>query len=182
MNNEKIKFTFTDAVPRHLDVAATILISGDELFSATERKYLVATRDEGIEHVYEIRYQYDSGSFRDAMITDDILVVGFGEYFYLFDLAANVNLIRLKMYWYFGYLYHNNKLFFVADARGIHCINTKGSIVWQNDQLGIDGVIIKEFTANRIFGIGEWDPPGGWLEFIIDKLTGTVVKSPQSYY
>jgi len=43
---------------------------------------------------------------------------------------------------------------------------------WHNDQLGIDGVIIDRFGDATLFGQGEWDPPGGWRDFVLDKQTG----------
>lgn len=76
---------------------------------------------------------------------------------------------------YFGHLYYDNGAFYIADAIGLHCIDKNGQILWYNAELGIDGVIVNEFTDSMIFGSGEFDPPGGWIDFSIDKLTGTKV-------
>lgn len=72
----------------------------------------------------------------------------------------------------FDSLYSDNNLFYVADASGLRCIDKKGNILWTNPALGIDGVVIYEFTDNKILGSGEFDPPGGWEDFAIDKKTG----------
>jgi hypothetical protein len=60
----------------------------------------------------------------------------------------------------------------VTDAAKLYCINDKGKIIWKNDHLGIDGVIIDSFSKDKIYGSGEWDPPGGWKDFVIDLKTG----------
>ncbi|MEO6721779.1 MAG: hypothetical protein ABIN67_15640 [Ferruginibacter sp.] len=74
---------------------------------------------------------------------------------------------------YFGRLYLNKKYFYVADACGLYCIDKSGTILWKNNNLAIDGVIINDFAKDKIFGSGEWDPPGGWREFILDEQIGT---------
>jgi hypothetical protein len=108
------------------------------------------------------------------MRIDNILAVGFEENFYLFDTATKTNILNLKMEGYFGHLYFNEDLLYIADANGIHCIDKTASIIWHNNNLGIDGVIINEFTNSKILGSGEWDPPDGWRDFILDKQTGLV--------
>ena len=40
----------------------------------------------------------------------------------------------------------------------------------------MDGVIIHDFYENKILGSGEWDPPGGWRDFTLDKQTGTLIE------
>jgi len=73
---------------------------------------------------------------------------------------------------YFGHLYYDTGTFYIADACGIHCIDRSTSLRWHNNRLAIDGVIINDFTENSIIGSGEWDPPGGWRDFIINRQTG----------
>ena len=85
-------------------------------------------------------------------------------------------MLKLKMEGYFGHLYFNEDLFYIADSAGIFCINKNTSIIWQNKNLGIDGVIINDFTNSKIFGSGEWDPPGGWRDFILDQQMGIITK------
>ncbi len=83
-----------------------------------------------------------------------------------------MNILRLEMEGYFGYIYEDGDVMYVADAGSLHCINHKGDVLWQNANLGIDGVVIHEIDQDKIFGDGEWDPPGGWISFVLDKQTG----------
>lgn len=73
---------------------------------------------------------------------------------------------------YFGHMYTDQDFFYVADASGLHCINISGQIIWQNNQLAVDGIVIEKCTASCIYGSGECDPPGGWQSFILNKYTG----------
>ena len=167
----KMNFDFTDKAPSELNVQP-IIISGDESLNSINREYLIVTDKEGAKNLYEIRYKYHCSPFKQAIIVDNVLAVGLEEYFYLFNLITNENLIRLKMHGYFGHLYFDNDLFYIADAGGLYCMDKKASIIWQNNSLGIDGVIIQEFHENKIIGSGEWDPPGGWRDFVLDRQTG----------
>lgn len=166
--------TFTDKLPDNL-YSESILISGAESLHFDKQEYLIIIQNND-ERCYEIRYEYHCSPFKQAMIIDSVLAVGYEENFYLFDLVTNRNLLNLKMEWYFGHLYFDNDLFYVADACGLYCINKNACILWQNSKLAIDGVVINDFSENVISGSGEWDPPGGWKDFIVDKQTGITIK------
>ena len=90
-------------------------------------------------------------------------------------MTQKSNLLRLEMSGYFGHLYFDNNQFLVACACGLYSINKLGKINWQNLSLGIDGFIVTDFTDNKIYGSGDWDPPGGWKDFILDNRTGVVI-------
>jgi hypothetical protein len=168
-------FVFTSILPDSVDLQPT-LISGPESIHFTGKEYLIVNQNDSAKDLFEIRYEYHCSPFKQAMILKDILAVGFEEYFYLFDLFTKSSTLRLKMEGYFGHLYFNEDLFYIADSAGIYCINKNASIIWQNKDLGIDGIIINEFTNGKILGSGEWDPPGGWRNFILDKQTGSLIK------
>ena len=137
--------------------------------------YLIIKSDDHSTSVFEIKYEHHCSSFRQALIVDNLLAVGYEEYFYLFDLTAKKVLLRLKLEGYFGHLYYDTDSFYIADAGGLYCMHKNASICWHNNGLAIDGVIIKEFTENKITGSGEWDPPGGWRNFILDRHTGVII-------
>ena len=153
-----------------------ILISGPDSQEFSNKEYLILYQNGNAEYLFEIRYEYHCSPFKEAMRVDNILAVGFEEYFYLFDLVTKTNILKLKMEGHFGHLYFNEDLFYIADSAGINCINKNASIIWQNKNLGIDGVIINDFTNGKIAGSGEWDPPGGWRNFILDKQTGSLIE------
>jgi hypothetical protein len=168
-----MRIEFLDNIDYKTDV---ILISGLDSVDYSGRQILSIDSNNEIRF-YEIKYEYHCSPFKSAVLTDNILLVGFEEYFYMFDTVKNKNLLSLKLFGYFGHFYQNDNLIYVADATGIHCINIGGSVQWRNDELGLDGVEIKEFDTKNIYGTGEWDPPGGWIDFILDKQTGEKIKN-----
>jgi hypothetical protein len=89
----------------------------------------------------------------------------------MFDLISDSCIQRMEVSGYFGQCYLDNNMFYIADANGLTCIDRKGKISWRQNNLGIDGVIIETISNNLIFGKGEWDPPNGWRDFKLNKLT-----------
>ena len=158
---------------------ASILISGPSSVEFKGKQFLVSSDNGKIINLYEVRFEYACSPFKHAEIINGILAVGHQEHFYLFDLSKNLNVLSLKMFGYFGHLYPDKDLLYVADAGGIYCLTTSGGIVWENLNLGIDGVIITRFENKKIYGSGEWDPPGGWREFILEKQTGLLIEESQ---
>ncbi len=166
----------------------SILISGLDSVDYKSRQILSIDSNNEIGF-YEIRYEYHISPFKSAELSNNILLVGFEEYFYMFDTITKKNLLSLKLSGYFGHFYHNDSsiyaedfyqndnLIYVADATGIYCVNINGAIQWRSDELGLDGVLIMRIDNVYIYGDGEWDPPGGWIDFIIDKQTGKKIKN-----
>lgn len=148
------EFIFSNDIPRSVHLKP-ILISGPDSAQFGGKEFLILDRDGEAEGLFEIRYEYHCSPFKQAIIIDNILAVGFEEYFYMFDMITKSNILKLKTGGYFGHLYFSNDLLYVTDANGIYCINKTASIIWHNNNLGIDGVIINEFTNNKILGSGE---------------------------
>jgi hypothetical protein len=167
-------YRFLSQLPRDF-VGQAVLISGQESANLSGQEFLIV-EDNGHEYCFEIRYDNHCSPFKEACLVDSILGVGHEGHFYLIDLATNSNLLVLELYWYFGHLYLDDKLFYVADASGLHCVDRNGKVIWKNKKLGIDGVEVEEFADEVILGTGEWDPPGGWRKFKLSKLTGELIK------
>jgi hypothetical protein len=167
-------FKFLPQLPRDFS-GQSFLISGKESADLENQEFL-AIDDNGLEYVLEIRYEVHCSPFKEVCLLDRLLGVGHEDHFYLFDLETNTNLLSLKLDGYFGHLYLNDKLFYVASARGLYCVNDRGKLIWQNVNLGIDGVIIETFENDAISGTGEWDPPNGWRNFRLNKSTGAVIE------
>jgi ureidoacrylate peracid hydrolase len=55
---------------------------------------------------------------------------------------------------------------------GIARLDESGAVIWKNDDLGLDGVIVDHITHGMITGQGEWDPPGGWRPFRLSLADG----------
>lgn len=168
-------FEFRDSFPDDLNLSP-LLISRDVSRDLNGRQFLIVIENDLSKSLYEIRYEYHCSPFKEALIVDNVLAVGFEEHFYLFDLGRKANMLAIKMEGYFGHLYADGNNFYVADAFGLYCIDKNASVKWHNASLAIDGVIVSEFFENTISGSGEWDPPGGWRDFVLNKQTGIVIK------
>lgn len=166
---------FTDSMPGAYR-SEPVLISGPESKGYSNLIFLTLTEGHAITRVFEIKFDVHCSPFREALLIDSILAVGHEQYFYLFDITTHQNILRWAVSGYFGHLYYDHALFYVADANGLHCIDTNGEIRWCNRQLANDGVIVNEFTDQKISGSGDFDPPGGWKDFILDKATGIKIK------
>ena len=167
-------FQFLPQLPRHF-TGHPSLISGQKSADFGGQEFLIMEHD-GHEDGFEIRFDTHYSPFKQACLMDNILGVGHEGYFYLFDLKANSNLLTLKLDGYFGHVYLDDSSFYIADASGLYCVDKSGKTIWENGNLGIDGVVIDKFADEVIFGSGEWDPPGGWREFKLSKLTGELTK------
>jgi hypothetical protein len=166
-----MKIEFIENIPENHS-EPPILISGEASIDFNGKQFLSLTKENGRFTIYEIRYEYHGSPFKQAEILNNILVVGHDEYCYLFDIGTKRQLKVLRLSGYFGHIYLEDEFIYVADAYGIYCLSKNGTKLWSNNELGTDGVIINDFCDAEIYGIGEWDPPGGWEDFIIDKKTG----------
>jgi hypothetical protein len=167
-----MKLEFIDTIPEGF-TDAPVLISGASSTQLKQKQYLSLNDDGNVITIYEIRYEYRSSPFKQTELFSTIIAVGHEAHFYLFDIAKNTNIIALKLSGYFGHAYLDKEHIYIADANGIFCLGRDGCILWSNNKLGIDGVVIHEITDSEIVGSGEWDPPDGWEDFVIDKQTGT---------
>lgn len=150
-----------------------VLISGSSSERKNIREYLVVQYN-GEEEVYEIHLEHRCSPFSQIIRTDDLLAVGREDRFFIFQTRTRTLLLDLPMDGYFSSLHFEHDNFFVTDACSVYCIEKTGHVLWQNQQLGIDGVVIHDFTGNEIRGSGEWDPPGGWKDFVLNLETGKI--------
>lgn len=167
-------FSFAPALPRDYNGTYPV-ISGENSLNNPHSEYLVAREDDKVQ-AFEIKHQAHGLPFKQAMIIDNLLLVGYQEHFYLYNLSIEKNIVSIEMAGYFSQFYLHLNLIYVADAEGLWCINYSGNVVWKNENLGLDGVIILKFEDDKIYGSGEWDPPGGWKDFLLDLKTGTEIK------
>src|SRR5687768_4031465 len=169
-----MKFKFLPQLPRDFN-GIPVLISGRESANLQEQEFL-AIENGGREYVFEIRYEVHCSPFKEACFLDTTLGVGHERHFYLFELENSTTLISIELEGYFGHVYMDGLLFYVAGASELYCLDKAGQIVWKKGDLGIDGVIVEQFENNAILGVGEWDPPDGWKPFKLSKATGELIK------
>lgn len=169
--------TFSNTLPTDI-LIDPICISGHKSLHFPHRTYLLQKDliTNSYSGVFEIRYTYSCSPFKQAEVYNNLLVVGYEGYFYLFDLTTKKNIVSIEVDGYFGSFHVENDGIYVCDASALWRINFNGNPKWCNRNLGIDGVIISSFDKNKILGSGEWDPPGGWRDFEIDRESGLLLK------
>ena len=165
-----MNYTFFEPPSDYNSPHSPILISGEQSKNLPNTEYLLINNA-----LYEIRFEQDSSPFKKAVITHNFLAVGHQEHFYLFDLTTKKPLLTLKINNYLGNVYSEQNQLYITDNSAIYCISYKGKIVWYNNSLGVDGVSTLEFKDGKIYGNREWNPPGGWEEFVLDTTTGKSV-------
>lgn len=169
-----------DGHPRYLFVdelgdytgAPPILISGATSVSHWGCDYLIETTEEGMTQAYMIMYDVHCSPFKEARRWKGLLVVGHEEHLHLFDTEQNRPLLVEHLEGYFGHLYQDQEHCYVASGHDLLCLEMPGRIKWRTERLGIDGVIIESIEGDVLHGAGEWDPPGGWRPFSLDRRTG----------
>ena len=171
-----MKFSFRDHLPdcAHL---SPVIISGHESYELPYKEFILQHEGEQINGIYEIRYLTSGGPYKDVIEFGNFLVVGHYQFVYFYDLVNCFNTIRLEVDGYFGHIYINDEVLYIADSGCLRCYNKNGKLVWCNTNLGIDGVFISDFTNEFIHGSGQWDPPDGWRDFKLDIKTGNLTNS-----
>ncbi len=127
-------------------------------------------------YVFEIRYDVKCSPFKEVLLSGKTLAIGHEQNCYLFDLGEKKQLLTLAMSGYFGHILNNDGVFYIANENQLTAVTESGKILWISEVLGIDGVIVESINDNKIYGAGEWDPPGGWLDFILDARTGMQIR------
>ena len=115
----------------------------------------------------------ESYTFRDAQYWRGLLVVGWGDAFYVIDLESS-SVTRHDLGTYFGYIHADDALL-IASAERVVRVSPDGTIAWTSERVGIDGITFSTVDADFVDGDGEWDPPGGWKPFRLRLTDGSVV-------
>jgi hypothetical protein len=125
----------------------------------------------------------DSGSgspFSSIHCAGNIVFVGLGCSLYV-AIQQTRTLYRHAMEGYFGAFHalddfeaidSTPAIFLACSASRLHRFSADGELLWTSPRLGIDGVVVHRIIRNEIHGAGEWDPPGGWVDFIVDAQSG----------
>ncbi len=113
-----------------------------------------------------------SPTFKQSEVVNGIVLIGYGNRFSIFDLKKKEIKANLSFNGYFGSFKVDYGEIFVATDSELINLNFQGMEKWKADNLGIDGVVISKITETEIIGNGEWDPPGGWESFTLDRKTG----------
>jgi hypothetical protein len=113
-------------------------------------------------------------AFEAAIAWAGFVVIGFGSRVHFVSTRTR-HATTIPLSGYFGYVYPQGDRLLVADASYLRCFDSDGALLWRSKELGIDGVVVSAVADGIIEGQGEWDPPGGWVPFRVDLVTGARV-------
>ena len=113
--------------------------------------------------------------FDDAVIYNNRLMIGTFDKVYFINLS-DLQITELEVEMYFGYFVVSKEAVYILDGRGIIAFNESLDEIWRNHSLAIDGVKFQEMLNDEIMSIScEMDPPGGWVDRMIDIRSGEIV-------
>jgi len=131
----------------------------------------VVDYDKPILRVDVYPYPPDCYPFQDAIVWRGNLIVGFGSYVHAISVADR-STVTIALDSYFGHLYPTRDYLLLASGEGLFRMEPDRSILWKNEDLGIDGVVVHDAGPPIVRGEGEWDPPGGWRPFAVMAADG----------
>ncbi len=124
------------------------------------------------------RSNEESYAFEDVLVWCGKIVIGWGHHVYDVDLQSR-DVIARCLDSYFGHMYPIDEVMLVTSAESLSCFAPDGSLAWQSDMLGVDGVVVEEIRDGIVRGKGECDPPGAWRSFTVDLKTGRILKTEE---
>lgn len=112
-----------------------------------------------------------STTFKVAIIWKNYIAIRFCDLFYLIDIDTH-SYKNTKVDGYFGYIFPYDEFILVATCFNILCFKKNCTMLWSSDKLEFDRVLVYDIDCKYIYEVGEYDPPGGWEDFVIDCKTG----------
>lgn len=160
-----------ESVPS-LDVRKNTVLGSPSAFVAVEQDHVPCIRI--MVHIHD-----ESECFSGVYCVGGVVAIGYGEHVSFVDVATK-EVKSVALSGYFGHLYTPEEFgldiqafdFLVASAETLLRFGRDGTIMWEAQQLGIDGVIVHDIKNSNILGSGEWNPPGGWQPFTVRLSDG----------
>ncbi|WP_435011037.1 hypothetical protein P12x_002329 [Tundrisphaera lichenicola] len=109
--------------------------------------------------------------FQEIQIWGSLIAVGYGHYIHFFNLKLGLNR-SYNLDSYFGHIYSDHDYLLVASGMKLFRYSQSANLIWRSSDLGIDGVVVDRVANGIVSGQGEWDPPGGWIDYTIDLDSG----------
>lgn len=131
-----------------------------------------------VEENHQPRLRIDvygnSPMFREAMIWNGIVVIGWGDEIHFVELKNRLTK-TVPLGSYFGHMYATDKFLLAASGERLFRFDERAELQWISDELGLDGVLVHDIDDDFISGDGEWDPPGGWKPFRVKVDSGRLI-------
>ena len=113
----------------------------------------------------------DYPAFEECLEWRDALWVGFGSHVFRIGLPR-LEIREFPLDSYFGNFHPLDNSLLICSGCRLHHLDALGNPLWTSPELGLDGVLVSDVHDGVIEGQGEWDPPGGWVDFRLDLRRG----------
>lgn len=125
----------------------------------------------------DIYFDADDYQFcREAILWGRFLALGFGHRVVLVDLDQPERMKEHDLGDYFCSFYSHSVFLLAASGSRVFRLAPDGNLLWNSPEVGVDGVILNNVEDGTISGVGEWDPPGGWMPFRLRLRSGDIVR------
>lgn len=84
--------------------------------------------------------------------------------------------IALEEDWFGSFGAEPAEVLYVLGWRHVVAVRPDLSVAWISRWIAVDGIVWQKHEAGRITLSAEHDPPGGWLEVVLDDKTGRIVE------
>jgi hypothetical protein len=120
--------------------------------------------------------------FQDLRCVDGVVYIGFGAYLFVIDTRDQA-IAPYLLDGYFGEMYETSDIddpdpnfsILATSASEVLAFSKTGELLWKQSCLGVDGIVLHRISDGHLIGSGEWDPPGGWLKFVLNLASGAVI-------
>ena len=118
-----------------------------------------------VDHGKEIQFA------TQALEWHNLVIVGIGHRVHVVHIDSR-KATSISLGEYFAGFFARENVLLITSASRVLRLAEDGSVLWQSPSVGIDGVVIQQTDRDKVYGKGEFDPPGGWRSFCLDLRTG----------
>ena len=118
--------------------------------------------------------EHEYPHLEECLLWRSALWVGYGGRVCRIDPESLV-VRQHRLSWYFDQFYPLEDSLLVCSASHLTRLDPDGNLLWTSPEIGLDGVLVSNVQDGIIEGQGEYDPPGGWVDFRLDLNRGELL-------
>lgn len=118
-----------------------------------------------------VSLHYEHSIWTKAEWLGEYALFGFAEDIYVLHLL-DYSVQHYPLRGYFSEFCRCGDRMLAASACDLTYFDAGGKLVWESQGLGLDGVVVQDCDNRYIRVSGEWDPPGSWVDAVLDANTG----------
>jgi hypothetical protein len=136
--------------------------------------YVARLQDEIVWSV-ELPLEMSASPFREEVVwpsASTVVVAGGGTVHFLSAESGAVMKTLSLDGDFFGHFGPADDVLFILGWRNVVAVDKTLTVRWVSKGVAVDGITWRGREGNRIQISTEMDPPGGWVDVVLDALTG----------